>query len=457
VDAVNIDSIDVPGHRSLVWFDEGEDDLDKALQACWACIRLGDSSNISDASLSTEMMKEAVGIGERYFDHRDRQKAIDDSLERLTSIIAEVRKNRSLWTFWFPITRLVLPKGEPSITIGPVEIQGDDLGSFVLHGEEGRSLGEYGAWAVESHQLREEENLKFWTGHFGEVFSVAKVKGIAGDEAYAYRGAREEIAKAFAILRVVHRRYGSWSGQNDFVVPGEPLFVPISFELKGSGRGSVTSVLAHDTRAQSDESDSDENPSLPTKSYTLRTDLFSNVSLDNYIWVERKELVRKMADLVWPGNKWPEIVAAIRVFDESTRIGFAGAAFLGLMNSIEILIGGDQRDWADTVTTRIAERVGYLLGNEDPDFRMRLAKSFRKLYGKRSAITHKGGSVDLLDMGRMESIARILILRMVWEVNYRGINDFESFKEWIHGLKFGEEYEVIEVPKWLQLSESWLD
>lgn len=450
LDADCVKSIQTPGMRSLSWFAGEEGTLSKALAACRACVRYGDDAGISDAALLNYIKDEAVGIGERYFDHRDPEQATSDSLDRVQSIIKAARENRSKWTFWFPIVRLIIPNDESSFSIGPVEFINEGLGCLVVHGHERRRLGEYGTWAVESYQLDKDEKRQFWSQHFGEIYSVAKVEGVSGDEPYAYREAREEIAKAFAILRVAHWSYGSWAGENDFVIPGEPLAVPMHFELKGSERGSVTTVLVSQVDPDNPESDF-------RSSHTLRTDLYTSVQLDNYLWVQRRDIVTKMAELVWSGNRWPQIVAAIRVFDESIRIGFAGAAFLGLMNSIEVLIGGDFRDWNDSITNRIAERVGFLLGENDPTLRMEVAKSFKKLYSLRSALTHSSSSVELEELFRLESIARLLIMRMTWEAEVRGFSGFKDFTDWIYQLKFGHQYEEVEFPDWLRLSPSWLD
>jgi hypothetical protein len=57
----------------------------------------------------------------------------------------------------------------------------------------------------------------------------------------------------------------------------------------------------------------------------------------------------------------------------------------------------------------------------------------------------------------MESIARLAILRMAWEIRHRDHRDLGGFVDWVRRMKFGEPFETIEVPPFLQLSDRWFE
>lgn len=151
------------------------------------------------------------------------------------------------------------------------------------------------------------------------------------------------------------------------------------------------------------------------------------------------------------------MATAARGFAEGTEAATIEDAFVKYVVALDVLLGRDEQGYAESQVTRISERLAFLLGEADPDRRWRLFNATKRLYRKPSGIVHGGATTDEAELHRMESIARLAILRMAWEIRHRGHRNLDAFVDWVRRMKFGEPFEPIEVPCFLQLADRWFE
>ncbi|MDQ3780465.1 MAG: HEPN domain-containing protein [Chloroflexota bacterium] len=189
-----------------------------------------------------------------------------------------------------------------------------------------------------------------------------------------------------------------------------------------------------------------------------RTDIRLPVDISDHELNRRWPIIEQLAELSWARDgRWTELVTAVRWFAEATNAASREDAFLKFAIALDLLLGREEVGYSETQTTRIGERLGFLLGENDPTRRWRIFQALKPLYNTRGGIVHGTTRAAESELFRMESIARLAILRMGWEIRHRHHRNLSAFIDWVRELKFGTPFEEIEVPPFLQLADSWFD
>jgi hypothetical protein len=148
-----------------------------------------------------------------------------------------------------------------------------------------------------------------------------------------------------------------------------------------------------------------------------RTDLPQPVTVFEAELIRRKPLIDQLAAVLWSTNKsWHELAIAVRIFAQGVDGTTAEDAFLKYVSALDVLLGREEKGYTESQSNRIAERLAFLLGEDDPDRRWRLFSAFKTLYGRRSGIVHGGATTEEVELYRVESLARLAILRMAWDI-----------------------------------------
>ena len=414
----------------------------------------------------------AYDLGEELLGHRDSDRARRGAHQFLRALVERLDTSDERWDVVLPIVNLRLRIRGEAITIGPVHLVRDGLSRYVLHGGDPAALGEFGRWAAEEFDLGDPERRERWSGALGEIAAYGKVVGLRGDRQAAVEQAKRDVDTALAILRVSYYLFGSWSARERYGTYGS-FFDPVQrFGVMGTTGGglriTLTAPAVGDAGGAARDQQGAEGPVLAKQparrdpgefAFSMdRTDLLHPVEVTEAELRRRWPIIEQLAAVLWPrGGGWGELATAARLFAEGVGAATAEDAFLKYAVALDVLLGREERGYAESQVTRIAERLAFLLGEADPALRWRLFNAFKALYQKRSGIVHGGASTDEGELLRMESIAQLAILRMAWEIRHRGHRDLDAFVDWVRRTKFGEPYQPIEVPPFLQLHDRWFE
>ena len=168
-------------------------------------------NSISNAYLLAQVKDAAYELGQVMLTvrHHDFQ---SNAQRQLHTLVTRIDKLDDHWDIVLPIVNLHLESSASPITIGPVQIIRDNLGSLFPTSGVVPSLGEFGSWAIQQYGSDDADERARMSGHFGQIFAYAKVAGIRGDHQFAIEQARD-IDTALSILRIIYFMHGSWSGR----------------------------------------------------------------------------------------------------------------------------------------------------------------------------------------------------------------------------------------------------
>ncbi len=448
-----------PFTRHLVWMGPDAVETERMAATVRALLPPSVRDRVSAAHLLQQVKELAFELGQSLLDHRDQDRTRRDARQLLQVLVERLAASDERWDVVLPIINLRLRIQGRTITIGPVQLGRDSLSRYVVHGDNAAALGEFGRWAVEHFALDKPENRNRWSGTLGEIAAYGKVVGLRGDRQSAIERAKRDIDTALAILRVSYYLYGSWSGRERFGTYGS-FFDPVQrFGVMGTTGGGLRITLTAKATSEADGT-AQSAPREPGEfEFSMaRTDLLHPVEVTEAELHRRWSIIEQLAEICWSEDgRWRELATAARWFAEGTEAATAEDAFVKYVVALDMLLGREERGYAESQVTRISERLAFLLGEADPDRRWRLFNVFKTFYSKRSGIVHGGASTDEVELYRMESIARLAILRMAWEIRHRGHRNLDAFVDWVRRVKFGEPLEPIEVPPFLQLSDSWFE
>lgn len=459
--------------RYLIWSRPNAVEPERMAASIRALLPKSIRSTVSTAHLLEEIKNLAFELGEALLDHRDQDRARQDAQRLLQTWIDRLSTSNEHWDIVLPIVNLGLDIRGEAVRIGPVLLVRDGLSRFIVHEDDSARLGEFGQWAVEHFDLHKPESRRRWSGALGDIAAYGKVAGLRGDQQGAIEQAKRDIDTALAILRVSYYLYGSWSGQQRFGTYGS-FFDPVQrFGVMGTSSGGFRITLAarspdRDSEAKDNDQEKIMGPVLATQvarrepgdfGFQMgRTDLPQPVIVAEAELHRRWLIIEQLSSVLWSeGGAWRELAAAARTFAEGIEAASPEDAFVKYVVALDVLLGREERGYAESQVTRISERLAFLLGEDDPNLRWRLFKSFKDLYGKRSGIVHGGATTDEAELYRLESMARLAILRLAWEIRKRDHSNLDAFVDWVRRMKFGEPFESTNPPAFLQISDHWAE
>lgn len=460
-----------PGVLNLVWDPRSVATLDRLVRHLSASLTEESRQKFSDSTLRQKTQRLAGQLGSDLLEHRDSKRLNSDATIRWNALVKELESNDERWDIVLPISNLRLATSRRAIRIGPVLIVRDPLAQYLWRGTNESDLAEFGRWAVRKH-VQSGGALR---ATFDTIYSYAKVEDVPGEDSLAVQRAARDVRTALMILRLVYFKHGSFSERERFGSSGD-FFDPVErFDLTGSLADDVRITLS--ARSISDPNIAEEpreprrrghrqfldslNSERGPDEFSFRIDrigMSTPVDVIEETLLKRWPLIETLADIVWTKEAgWSVAATAMRWFAEGIEAGAREDAFIKFATAIDVLLGREERGYSDSLTNRIAERTGFLLGENDPDRRRAIAKLMKDIFDARGRIIHGERTTTDEELWRMESIARLIILRMVWEIRNRGHQDVKAFIDWVARLKFGQPFTTIPVPRFLQLSEAWLD
>jgi hypothetical protein len=304
------------------------------------------------------------------------------------------------------------------------------------------------------------------------VSAYAKVEGISGALQAATERATRGVQLALLILKVVHHEHATFFERERFGTFGT-FFDPVPrFGIVGSLAEDVRITLSATAIAlpSGDPESPLPRPAIatgpifpavpqerPAGEYVDRIDKIGialPVRLGQHVLVERWPVIEELARVFWPTDAgWATLATAVRWFVDGTEASTPEDAFVKYATAIDVLLGREERGYVDSLTTRISERLAFLLGENDPDRRDRVFKACQGFFATRGSIVHGEGTTSEHELNRFEYLARLAILRMAWEIRARGHTNVGAFIAWVHKPKFGETFVPISVPRFLRLPD----
>jgi hypothetical protein len=348
----------------------------------------------------------------------------------------------------------------------------DPLDRFLWDGSNEGDLGEFGQWAIAKFG-RDGGSFR---GNLERVSSYAKVEGIEGEVNAAIGRATRDVQLALLILKVIYHEHAGFFERERFgtfgtffdptprfglmgSLPDDVRITLYATSAEASGPGAVTAPAI--AAAPSGPILGSLDRPLPAVDYVDRLDrigIATPVRVAEQTLSERWPIIEELAAAFWPvASNWSRLATAVRWFVDGTDASTQEDAFVKYATAIDVLMGGEERGYVESMTTRISERLAFLIGSDDPLQRDRIFKACQEFFHKRGRIVHGGATTTEQELWRFEGLARLAILRMAWEIKYRGYRDVNAFIGWVRRLKFGEAFVPIDVPRFLQLSDRWID
>ncbi len=129
------------------------------------------------------------------------------------------------------------------------------------------------------------------------------------------------------------------------------------------------------------------------------------------------------------------IKRSVTWYSKGVAVDNSDEQFVALAIAVESLLIGrgesnPQASWG-SITQRIADRAAFLLG-KNVNERIKIAKSAKDLYRKRSGIVHSGESVSPADVLEMEHLVQAAIIRFVQQ----DFNTWTDFISWETGQRY---------------------
>jgi len=366
---------------------------------------------------------------------------------KLSHLISDIENSQERHEVVIPLINIVLNVPDGRIMVGPVEIVSDRLDAYLFDGGDPGELGIFGQWVVSEYRLEKDEEKCGVPPAFQTIGAYAHIRDLPGDRQAAIQHARMDIGRALSIIKMISFQNGSWSDQKRFGTYGS-FYDPIRrFGMLGMPMGGTTFTLIK----QLDNHNS---------GYFFQMDQDSvpfPVVIEGKILGKMKNLIELLARNMWAGHaNWKELRLAVKSFNEGLDAQTAEDAFLKYVIAMDVLLGKEEKGWAESQTTRLSERIAFLLGDNDPPKRWHVYTAFQKLYSIRSGIVHSGKTITDHDVQRMEAIARLAILRLHWEVDQQNHANLDSFIDHVRRVKFGDfSQKQVEAPDFLKLSEEW--
>jgi hypothetical protein len=458
-----------PAIRNLVWDEQGSLLLERIIATIRTLVSNQNREKTSTATLRADLKSLAYDVGERLLWHRDTAGAFEEARTAITTLLDRLENIEEAWDIVIPVVNLRLAINGRAIRIGPVLLVRDQLDRFLWRGDNQADLAEFGQWAI--HEFGPEGGA--FRGDLEKVSVYAKIEAVEGHLQAAIERSTQFIHWALIILRVISSEHASFSERERFGSFGT-YFDPVQrFGLMGSVTDDIRITLTAPRRdegiAGGNASSTDESASpvllalghqRPVTDFSFRSDRIGislPVDVSEAVLVKKWPIIERIATAFWsPELGWENLATASRWFADGLEASTHEDAFVKYAIALEVLLGREERGHVDSLTNRVSERLAFLLGENNPDFRRSVFQASQKLLSTRGKIVHAGATTDWFELYRFEALVRLSILRMAWEINERGFADISGFIGWVQGLRFGEALDPIDVPPFLQLSEQWL-
>lgn len=451
-----------PAHREslhVLWLGQDRNRLTEAVLALDRLLEQPKRGLFSTAFLERELKGVVRDLAWDLFAEQDASRSLANARQHLTVVRDRLNGWNECRDVVVPISNLQLLVPGKALRIGDVLLVRDDLFLRLTEQSNLSPTTELHRWAAQQHDLTTAEGRSACLQEIGEVYTYGKVFGVPGDQIAALQYAEREVEWSLSILRLLdasffapHHRVelmGSPTGGTRIALMAREACStdPHTIEQAGSARADTPFILQTYEAQRSPEQFGYQWRRMDNQiAVQMRLDFFERV------WpiVDQLVAIRSSGD-----GGWAPLVTAVRWFSDAVRSDAAEDAFIKFAIVVETILGKEEEQYKETTTTRLSERLGFLLGEEDPARRWSIYRAFKDLYGKRSGIVHAGRMVSNTDVERMEEISRLTVMRMVWEIHHRRHVNLTAFLDWVRKLRFGEPFEPIDVPNYLRLRDAW--
>lgn len=414
--------------------------------------------------LSQELSKLCFAQAREYLTHRDRERTRFDCKQAVVQLINRLDNWEECWDVLIPIVDLRLLIGAVGVRIGPVLIVRDDLNTHLRDGHPEYARREFGRWALNRLGLDTAEGKEQWGRTVAGIDTYAKVFAIRGDQEYAREIAEWNIESALSILRLVDDQLGSFlNPRQRFGMMGLPRggfrFTLLERHSIWSNPLSIDQLAPVDPEYKPMVRTFDEGePAVDRllESWT-QSDVRFPVKLTGGELMDRWQVIDQLENAAWPGDgPWKSLATATRWFSDATQAATPEDAFVKYAIALDVVLGKEESGYSESLTTRAAERLAFLLGDGDNEKRLQIFALSKDLFKIRGGVVHGGEYVDISDLTKMESVTRLAIMRLAWEVRHRDHVNIDAFIRWVKRLKFGEAFEELSVPSYLRITNEWL-